>query len=120
VWIYSSHSFGICQNQVQNETLTPNLTNNTFKLEFLKKGTISFIKNNEALYSKRITFSVFDKKDNTVLNNAFEFIIYFEPDEYSGFQGFINNDTIKFNYDGFPFITNQGCEGYFNTFIKTN
>jgi hypothetical protein len=115
-WVYT-YKNGHCDKLFVSEFIYPQL-NESYKIEFLKKGVVNFYKNNQKTNTQKIDF--FDFKDSqvsTVKNSKYFDIRLFNnrKDDPIQMNGNISEDTLLI-YDVFPL--SDACYLHFNYFIR--
>jgi cbb3-type cytochrome oxidase subunit 3 len=119
-WIYSSHSYGICDGDNFFETLTPESEDKKFSLEFYEKGIVKFLEDEKVLKSYRIIFSNFGENCGGEYSEYISFDIHLNNKDSDSFYiyGCVSPSEIVFT-KGFPYMMiDVNCEIYTNHFIK--
>ncbi len=125
-WTHTAHTHNKCDYCCyEYDTIYANISEDTYKINFLKKGKLEFYKNNVLTDSKRIVFKHFTPLDSNAYPNGYSFSIYLnnkkdEEDISNLFFGrVLGDDNIIMTYS-YPFITHldNPCEDYRNYFIK--
>lgn len=119
-WVYSSHSYGICDGDNFFETLTPESEDKKFSLEFYEKGIVKFLEDEKVLKSYRIIFSNFGENCGGEYSEYISFDIHLNNKDSDSFYiyGCVSPSEIVFT-KGFPYMMiDVNCEVYTNHFIK--
>lgn len=109
-----------------SDTINSSDVSSTFGLEFLSKGKVRFIENEEIREEYRTVFYAF--KNDGICQNAFggeayQYIIRPNNEEEIHFNGCVSIDTLTFHQRDFPFSRYSGTGSktvYKNFFKKVN
>lgn len=122
-WLKTNHSYGWCLNETLSEVITPTDLGDNFSIQFLSKGKIKLLKNGNLIHTYKITFDIFeyDTTDYCSINNSYQFYMTLRSSSANDyFWGCVNQDTIGCSNLSFPFETQEGCESYWNYFVRKN
>ncbi len=98
------------------DTLYSSDLNNQYYFEITKREKIFWVVNETV--EEKTPFRVDLFGDSSLGNDYFAFSIYFEEAPINTVNGHVSSDTlILFSYWP-PEVTNDGCKGYSNYFIK--
>ncbi len=118
-WIYSDHNYGWCNNMSFYDLKNPASVNQTFDIEFEKKGKVKLFENDNVKDENRVVFHNFQKdSENNFISKSFFYSIYLDNESENELYGHVNSDTLVILNSGFPFYGKKGCEFYWSYFIK--
>lgn len=106
-----------------SDTINSSDVSSTFGLEFLSKGKVRFIENEEIREEYRTVFYTFEHEENCQValgGEAYQYIILPNNEEEIHFNGCVSIDTLTFEHRDFPFsrFSETGSNTVYTNFFK--
>ncbi len=107
-WVYSVKYKYSTNGSSFHDTILPSDVTSSYSVEFLKRGNVHLIENDEIKKKYRTVFKQFQITGSVpgcfINTDVYDFTIYRNNDEEHRIQGCVSSDSLMFYARDFPFI----------------